>query len=121
MTRTLLLLFALGLSVPAAAAPGAEARARLRALEGLLDEEDYSGAHAAWEELRGQQPDASEALDFFGGRIAFGEGRYPEAVELLEAAGADDRPGSYLRLARETQALMKDHARAVIAFTGCRA
>ncbi len=113
MTRALLaLLLATGLSGPAAAGSSAEARARLRALEGLLDEEDYAAAHAAWEELRGQHPDAAESLDFFGGRVAFGEGRYAEAVELLEAAGGDDRPGSYLRLARETQALMKDHLRA---------
>ncbi len=113
MTGALLvLLLGVGLAHPSEAAPSTEARARLRALEGLLDEEDYNGAHAALEELRAQHPEAAESLDFFGGRIAFGEGRYNEAVELLEAAGGDDRPGSYLRLARDALALTKDDGRA---------
>lgn len=110
MTRVLLLL-SLVFGLPAAAATSPEARARLHSLEALLDEEDYAGAHLAYEELRAQRPDASESLDFLGGRIAFGEGRYAEAVELLEAAGGEDRPGSYLRLARDTQAVMKDHVK----------
>ena len=109
MKTALLLCFLLGSS--ALAAPSAEVRARLHALEGLLDEEDYAGARAAFEELRAQHADA-ESLDFLGGRIAFGEGHYADAVELLEAAGSEDRPGSYLRLARDTQAVMKDHLRA---------
>jgi len=112
MTRALLLVLLLIGGRIGAATPSAESRARLHTLESLLDEEDYAAAHAAWEELRTQRPDASEALDFFGGRIALGEGRYPEAVELLEAAGGDDRPGSYLRLARDTLSVMKDHLRA---------
>lgn len=86
MTRALLL-FWLASALPSAAATGPESRARLHSLEALLDEEDYVGAHAAYEELKAQHPDASESLDFLGGRIAFGEGRYTEAVELLEAAG----------------------------------
>jgi len=108
----LVLLLSVGLAHPSEAAPSGEVRARLRALEGLLDEEDYAGARLAWEELRTQHPEASEALDFLGGRIAFGEGRYDQAVELLEAAGGDDRPGSYLRLARDTLAVTRDHHRA---------
>ncbi len=113
MTQALfVLLLSVGLAHPSDVGSSAEARARLRALEGLLDEEDYAGAHAAWEELRVQHPENAESLDFYGGRIAFGEGRYREAVELLEAAGGDDRPGSYLRLARDTLAVTKDHLRA---------
>jgi len=113
MTRVLLvLLLAVSLRPAVAAPPSAEARARLHTLESLLDEEDYTAAHAAWEELRAQHPDPAESLDFFGGRIAFGEGRYAEAVELLESAGGDDRPGSYLRLARDTLALTKESRRA---------
>jgi tetratricopeptide (TPR) repeat protein len=110
--RALLLLTLTGFALRGIAAPSPEARARMHTLEALLDEEDYAGARAAYEELRAQHPDAAESLDFLGGRIAFGEGRYPEAVELLEAAGGEDRPGSYLRLARDTQAVMKDHLRA---------
>ncbi|HXX31188.1 MAG TPA: tetratricopeptide repeat protein [Myxococcaceae bacterium] len=107
----LLLAAALALSSVGSAAPSAEARARLHTLETLLDEEDYVGARAALDELRARTPSGLEALDYFAGRIAFGEGRYAEAVELLEAAGLDDRPGSYLKLARDTLAVTKDHRR----------
>jgi len=65
----LVLLVSVGLAHPSDVGSSAEARARLRALEGLLDEEDYAGAHAAWEELRVQHPEEAESLDFFGGRI----------------------------------------------------
>lgn len=111
MSRLVLVVLLL-LGHPVVAAPSAELRARVHALEGLLDEEDYAGARVAYDELRAQHADAAELLDFLGGRIAFGEGRYAQAVELLEAAGSEDRPGSYVRLARDTQGVMKDHLRA---------
>ena len=112
MTRRLLLLLALALAPVAWAGVSAEARARLHTLETLLDEEDYTAARAALDELKARYPSGLEALDYFGGRIAFGEGKYAEAAELLEAAGLDDRPGSYLKLARDTLAVTKDHRRA---------
>lgn len=112
MRAVLVLLLATSLRPEASAAPSAEVRARLHALESFLDEEDYAGAHAAWEELKAQHADAPESLDFLGGRIAFGEGRYADSVQLLEAAGGEDHPGSYLRLARDTQAVVRDHHRA---------
>jgi tetratricopeptide (TPR) repeat protein len=108
----LLLLVALTLAPGVRAGVSAEARARLHTLETLLDEEDYGAARAAFDELKARYPSGLEALDYFGGRIAFGEGRYAEAVELLEAAGLDDRPGSYLKLARDTLAVTRDHRRA---------
>ena len=83
MTRALLFLLLTAGSLDAAAATSPESRARLHSLENLLDEEDYAGAHAAYEELRAQRPDASESLDFMGVRIAFGEGRYADAIDLL--------------------------------------
>jgi tetratricopeptide (TPR) repeat protein len=107
--RLLLLCFTLGLAGSARGAPSPEVRARLHTVEMLLDEEDYRAAGTALEELKAQHPGGLEALNYFGGRIAFGEGRYAEAVELLESAGLDDRPGSYLRLARETLAVTKQH------------
>ena len=115
MMRRLLLLPLLLLLTPsgdAGAAPTAETRARLHTIESLLDEEDYGAARSAWNELKALHPDGLEALDYFGGRIAFGEGRYADAVEQLEAAGVEDRPGSYLRLARDTLAVTRDHGRA---------
>jgi tetratricopeptide (TPR) repeat protein len=84
----------------------------MRALEEMLDEEDYLAARAELERLRATTPAGGESFDFFAGRVAFGEGRYAEAVEGLEAAGVEDRPGSYLRLARDTLAITRNHARA---------
>ncbi|HET6980925.1 MAG TPA: hypothetical protein VFI53_02235, partial [Myxococcaceae bacterium] len=91
------------------AAP-ADVRARVRALEELLDEEDYAAAHAELDRLQKGQ-EKNESFDFFAGRVAFGEGRYAEAVSALELAGVEDRPGSYLRLARDTLAITRDHER----------
>jgi tetratricopeptide (TPR) repeat protein len=93
------------------AAPPADVRARVRALEELLDEEDYIAARAELERLRPGH-EGNESFDFFSGRVLFGEGRYPEAVSALELAGVEDRPGSYLRLARDTLAITRDDERA---------
>ena len=103
-----LLLLALG--TDAWSAPP-DVRARVRALEELLDEEDYVAARAELDRLR-QGREENESLDFFAGRVAFGEGHYADAVSALELAGVEDRPGSYLRLARDTLAITRDHERA---------
>ncbi len=73
------------------AAP-ADVRAKVRALEESLDEEDYVAARAELERLR-QGHEGNESFDFFAGRVAFGEGRYADAVSALELAGVEDRPG----------------------------
>src|SRR6516165_10398421 len=93
-----------------AAPPTPETRARVRALEELLDEEDYVAARAELDRLK-QGHDDNESFDFFAGRVAFGEGRYADAVSSLELAGVEDRPGSYLRLARDTLAITRDDER----------
>jgi len=92
------------------AGPPADVRARVKAVEELLDEEDYIGARAELERLK-QGHAENESLDFFSGRVLFGEGRYAEAVSALELAGVEDRPGSYLRLARDTLAITRDDER----------
>ena len=93
------------------AGPAADVRGRVKALEELLDDEDYAGARAELDRLREEHAD-NESFDFFAGRVAFGEGRYADAVSSLELAGVEDRPGSYLRLARDTLAITRDHERA---------
>src|SRR6516165_8823097 len=93
-----------------AAPPTPETRARVRALEELLDEEDYVAARAELDRLK-QGRDDNESFDFFSGRVAFGEGHYADAVSALELAGVEDRPGSYLRLARDTLAITRDDER----------
>jgi tetratricopeptide (TPR) repeat protein len=89
-----------------------EIKSRLERLEQALDSWDVVGARSELTELERLLPGDVEPLKYFQGRVAFDEGRYSEAVQLLQAAKVEDRPGSYLRLARETLALMKNHHRA---------
>jgi tetratricopeptide (TPR) repeat protein len=88
------------------------AKEQLGAVEDALDAWDVPGARQALQELETLLPVGTEPLKYFQGRVAFEEGRYEEAVKLLEAAGIEDKPGSYLRLAKDTQAIVKDHLRA---------
>jgi tetratricopeptide (TPR) repeat protein len=90
----------------------AEAKTRLAKVEEALDDWDVPGARRELQSLEGLVPMDIEPLKYFQGRVAFEEGRYLEAVELLQAAGIEDKPGSYLRLAKETRDIVKDHARA---------
>ena len=109
-----LLLLCLFLSVPAWAqdALKSEAKTRLAKVEEALDDWDVPGARRELQALEGLMPADTEPLKYFQGRVAFEEGRYQEAVELLQAAHIEDKPGSYLRLAKETRDIVKDHARA---------
>ena len=111
MRRSALLAALLVAGLAWAATPSADVRARVRALEELLDEEDYVSARAELDRLK-QGREQNESFDFFTGRLAFGEGRYADAVSALELAGVEDRPGSYLRLARDTLAITRDDERA---------
>jgi tetratricopeptide (TPR) repeat protein len=109
-----LLLLSLFLSTSAWAQESlkAEAKARLEKVEEALDDWDVPGARRELQALEGLVPADIEPLKYFQGRVAFEEGRYQEAVELLQAANIEDKPGSYLRLAKETRDIVKDHARA---------
>ncbi len=89
-----------------------EAKEQLGAVEDSLDAWDVPGARQALQELETLLPVGTEPLKYFQGRVAFEEGRYEEAVKLLQEAGIEDKPGSYLRLAKDTQAIVKDHLRA---------
>jgi tetratricopeptide (TPR) repeat protein len=107
------LVFLIG--VGAAAAPAtadelrAEVRARLQSLDQAINDWDLPAAKKELAEVEKLGPENVEPLQYFQGRIAFEEGRYGEAVELLNAAGLDEKPGSYLRLAKDTQKIMQDH------------
>jgi tetratricopeptide (TPR) repeat protein len=89
-----------------------EAKEQLGAVEDALDSWDVPGARQALTELETLLPAGTEPLKYFQGRVAFEEGRYEEAVKLLESAGIEDKPGSYLRLAKDTHAIVKDYQRA---------
>ncbi len=115
MTRAVsILLLSLCLSTGAWAQDSgkAEAKTQLAKVEAALDGWDIPAARRELQTLEALLPEDVEPLKYFQGRVAFEEGRYTEAVELLQAANIEDKPGSYLRLAKETRDIVKDHARA---------
>jgi tetratricopeptide (TPR) repeat protein len=85
------------------------AKARLAELEQGIDGWDLVSARKALTELEKLVPEGSEALVYYQGRMAFEEGRYAEAAELLAKAGVEDKPSSYLRLAKDTATITKRH------------
>jgi len=89
----------------------AEAKAHMAMVEEALEDWDLPGAKQELQALEGLLPEGVEPLRYFRGRVAFEEGKYSEAMEHLEAAGIEDKPGSYVRLARDTHAITKDHER----------
>lgn len=121
MRPALLALLGLFLVAPPAAAQEdapplsgvpAEARARIQNLDQLLEDWDVAGAKAELLELEKLAPPGLEHLAYYRGRIAFEEGRYEEAATLLAQAGLGDKPGSWIRIAKDTQAIVGTHARA---------
>lgn len=109
-----LALLALLLATPPAHADEdlkSEVKARLTRIEEALDGWDVVGARRELTQLEELVPADIEPLKYFQGRIAFEEGQYTEAVELLQAARVEDKPGSYLRLAKDTQRIFKNHQR----------
>ncbi|MDQ3263553.1 MAG: hypothetical protein M3Y59_07835 [Myxococcota bacterium] len=89
----------------------AEAKAKLTSIEARLDAWDVEGAAVDAQALAQLVPEGLEALLYYQGRIAFEEGRYPDAIDLLQRAGVEDKPDSYLRLAKETQKIVADYDR----------
>ncbi len=89
-----------------------EVKARLDSADKSLDDWDVQGAKRELAEVEKLVPSDLEPLKFFQARVAFEEGRYDDAVELLEGANIEDKPGSYLRLAKDTRNILKNHQRA---------
>ncbi len=83
-----------------------EAKERLGKVEAALDGWDVPGARRELQALESIVPEDIEPLKYFQGRVAFEEGRYDDAIELLRAANIEDKPGSYLRLAKDTRAFV---------------
>lgn len=86
-----------------------DAKARIQNIEQRLSDWDVPGAKRELAELEKLVPKGIEPLHYFRGRIAFEDGRYEEAVNSLSAAGVEDKPGSFLRLAKDTQKITKDY------------
>jgi len=89
-----------------------QAKAHLTELGEAIDGWDLVSARRELAALEKLIPEEAEALKYYKGRLAFEEGRYSEAVDLLAAAGVEDKPSSYLRLAKDTLAIMKTHQKA---------
>jgi tetratricopeptide (TPR) repeat protein len=89
-----------------------EAKARIQNLEQYLEDWDVAGAKAELAELEKLAPADIEPVRYFRGRIAFEEGEYQKAFDELSASGVRDKPGSWLRLVKDTRDLVKDHQRA---------
>lgn len=88
-----------------------EIKAELQLIEQAINDWDISGAKKALTALERVAPPDVEPIQYYKGRIAFEEGRYDEAVSALSAAGIPDKPGSYLRLAKDTRKVMEHHRR----------
>ncbi|MCU0695390.1 MAG: hypothetical protein MUC96_02545 [Myxococcaceae bacterium] len=89
-----------------------EAKARIQNLEQYLEDWDVAGAKAELAELEKLAPADIEPVRYFRGRIAFEEGDYQKAFDELSASGVRDKPGSWLRLVKDTRDIVKDHSRA---------
>lgn len=89
-----------------------QAKAHLTELGDAIDSWDLVSARRELAALEKLIPEGAEALKYYRGRLAFEEGRYAEAAELLAAAGVEDKPNSYLRLAKDTLAITKSHLKA---------
>ncbi|MBJ6763346.1 tetratricopeptide repeat protein [Myxococcaceae bacterium JPH2] len=99
-------------AAPPDAALKEEVKTRLGKVEKSLEDWDLGGAERELAEVEQIVPPEIEPLKYFQGRVAFEAGRYDDAVTQLEAASIEDKPGSYLRLAKDTRAIVKDHQRA---------
>jgi tetratricopeptide (TPR) repeat protein len=84
---------------------------RLEQVEDALEAWDVDGAEQALAAADPEGDSEDQAVLYFRGRIAFERGEYQKAVDLLARAGVQDRPGSYLRLARDTLAVVEKHQR----------
>lgn len=95
----------------AASALSPEAKARVQNVEQHLSDWDAAGAKVELEALKPLAP-GSTTLGLLEGRLALEEGRYDDAVTAFELAGLDDEPDSWLRLAKDTKAVVGGHAKA---------
>lgn len=103
LTTLVLSLRVLAQDEPAMPELKGEAKARLQNLDQYLEAWDIEAAKAELAALEKVAPSELEPVAYYRGRIAFEEGRYDEAVTQLEKAGVSDKPGSWVRLAKDTR------------------
>jgi tetratricopeptide (TPR) repeat protein len=83
-----------------------EGKARIQNLDQYLEDWDLAAARDELAELEKLAPPDVEPLAYYQGRIAFEEGRYADAERLLLKAGLTDKPGSWVRIAKDTNAIV---------------
>jgi tetratricopeptide (TPR) repeat protein len=86
-----------------------EAKARLQNVEQLLNDWDITGAQKELELAEKVAPKDVEPIRYFRGRILFEQGHYAEAIKELEAAGVHDKPGSWLKLVKDTNRITEKY------------
>ncbi len=89
-----------------------EAKARIQNLDQNLEDWDLEAAKVELTALEKLAPADVEPLAYYQGRVAFEEGRYAEASRLLQKAGLTDKPGSWVRLAKDTDSIVGNFERA---------
>ncbi len=89
-----------------------EAKARIQNLDQHLEDWDIEAAKEELAALEKIAPADLEPLAYYQGRIAFEEGRYADASRLLEKAGLTDKPSSWVRLAKDTGAIVNGYEKA---------
>ena len=89
-----------------------EAKARIQNLDQNLEDWDLEAAKLELAALEKLAPADVEPLAYYQGRVAFEDGRYAEASRLLQKAGLTDKPGSWVRLAKDTDAIVGNFERA---------
>ena len=86
-----------------------EAKARIQNIDQFLEDWDVQAAKEELAALEKVAPPTAEPVAYYRGRIAFEAGRYDEAVEQLLKAGLTDKPDSWVRLAKDTGAIINGH------------
>ncbi len=117
MSRCLLFGLLLCSTLATAADPAAkgEIKTQLSAIEKNLSDWKIEDAQRGLDALEASLPTGLHNLEpvhYFRGRVLFEQGKYTEAIEQFKKAGIEDNPGSYLRLAQETQAVVGAHQKA---------
>ncbi len=86
-----------------------EAKAHIQNIDQLLTDWDVEGAQRELHELEKVAPGDAEPLRYYRGRIAFENGQYEKALEQLGGSGVADKPGSWLRLVKDTHHITQKH------------
>lgn len=104
-----LLVLCAGVPSAALAQDREAARDAAGAVERALDAWNIPAARAAVDRLRASVPANHGGVHVLEGRVLFEEGHYDRAIEALSKSDAPDKPGTYLRLVKDTAKVVETH------------